>query len=155
MTKAREPLSIADAVTEIAKVITWEKAAEVVDKSVRLIAYWSDPEDDRAPSLAQALALDAAYRAVTGGDYAPIQSAYAYQLDLLQAPVGNRAALRQLVGEVARETGEAVCALVQASEDSAGPAAIKDAIREVDEAAEVIGRARAALIVPFPKAVGQ
>lgn len=149
MTKAREPLSIADAVTEIAKTVGWEGAAEAVNKSVRLVAYWSDPEDDREPSLAQALALDAAYRAKTGGDYAPIQAAYAYQLDLLHAPVGDRAALRDLVGEVAKEVGEAVCALVHASNDGAGPDTIKNAIHEVDEAAEVIGRARAALVVPF------
>lgn len=153
MTKARDPLSIADAVTEIADRITWEKAAEAVGKSVRLVAYWSDPDDDRKPSLAQALALDAVYRRETGGDYAPIQAAYAHQLDLLQAPVGNRAELRQLVGEVARETGEAVCALVHASDAGAGPNVIRDAIREVDEATEKLGRARAALVVPALKAV--
>lgn len=152
MTKAREPLSIADAVTEIAERCGWEKTAGAVGKSVRLVAYWSDPEDDRKPSLAQALALDALYRRETGGDYAPIQAAYAYQLDLLQAPIGDRAALRQLVGEVARETGEAVCALVQASEPGAAPNTIRDAVREVDEAAEVIGKARAAL-VPALRAV--
>lgn len=153
MTKAREPLSIADAVTEIAKTVGWEETAALVGLTVRSIAYWSDPEDPREPKLSQALALDAAYRVATKSDYAPIQAAYAYQLDVLQAPVGNREQLRQIVGELVKEAGEAVCAVLHAS-DNPDPRAEREAVRELDEAAEVIGRARAA-IVPFPKAVGQ
>lgn len=153
MTKARQPLSIADAVTEIAKVVGWEESAAAVERTVRTVAYWSDPEDDREPSLAQALVLDAAYRRKTEGDYAPIQAAYAYQLDILQEPVGNRAALREIVGDVARETGEAVCALVRATGDDASPTDIRTAAREVDEAQDKLNRARAALGVPLLKAV--
>lgn len=154
MTKVRDPLTVADAVTEIAKTIGWETAATVGGvTSVRTVAYWSDPEDAREPSLKQALALDAAYRAKTGGDHAPILAAYAYQLDLIQAPVGNTAELRQLVGEVAREAGEAVCALLAASEANADHRTTKTAERELDEMVEVAVRTRAAL-GPRLKVVG-
>lgn len=145
MTKARDPLTIADAVTDIAKELGWEQTAALFGVTVRTVAYWSDPEDLREPSLKQALALDAAYRAKTGSDHAPIQAAYAFQLDLLHAPVGNRAHLRQLVGTMAKESGDAVFALVQASEDPANPNVIKDAVREIDEASEAFSRARSAL----------
>lgn len=153
MTKVRDPLTVADAVTEIAKVLGWETAAGVVGLTVRTVAYWSDPDDGREPSLKQALALDAAYRAETQSDHAPIRAAYDYQLDLLQAPVGNAAELRQLVGEVAREAGEAVCALLAASETNADLRTTKAAERELDEMVEVAVRTRAAL-GPRLKVVG-
>lgn len=153
MTKLREPLSVADAITEIAKTVGWEETANLVGLTVRSIAYWSDPEDPREPKLSQALALDAAYRAATKSDYAPIQAAYAHQLDVLQAPVGNRDQLREIVGHIIKETGEAACAVLQAT-DNPDPKVQQNAVRELDEAAEVIGRARVA-IVQFPKAVSQ
>lgn len=154
MTKIREPLSVADAITEIAKTVGWEETAAIVGLTVRTIAYWSDPEDPREPKLSQALALDAAYRAETKGDYAPIQAAYAYQLDVLQAPVGNRDQLRQIVGDIIKETGEAACAVLHAT-DNPHPNAQQNAVRELDEASEVICRARAALGAPLLKVVGQ
>lgn len=144
MTKARDPLTVADAVTDIAKELGWDEAAALFGCTVRMVAAWSDPDDPREPSLRQALALDAAYRAKTKADFAPIQAAYAHQLDLIQAPVGNRDQLRQLVGDIIKETGEAACAVLMAT-DNPDPKVQQTAIRELDEASEVIDRARACL----------
>lgn len=145
MTKARDPLTVADAVTDIAKELDWDKAAALFGCTVRLVAAWSDPDDPREPSLKQALALDAAYRAKTKTDYAPIQAAYAHQLDQLQAPVGNHDALRQHIGAIAKESGDVIGALVVASETNADPGAQKNAALQLDELAEEVARARACL----------
>lgn len=144
MTKIRDPLTVADAVTDIAKELGWDEAAALFGCTVRMVAAWSDPDDPREPSLKQALAMDAAYRAKTGQDFAPIQAAYAHQLDLMQAPVGNRDQLRQIVGDIIKETGEAACAVLLAT-DNLDPKVQQNAVRELDEAAEVIDRARACL----------
>lgn len=153
MTKARDPLTVADAVTDIAKELGWDKAAALFGCTVRLVAAWSDPDDPREPSLRQALALDAAYRAKTGQDFAPIQAAYAHQLDQLQEPVGNAEALRHHIGAVAKESGEVIGALVAASEPNADPSVHKAAARELDELAEEVARARACL-APKLRVVG-
>lgn len=145
MTKAREPLTVADAVTDIAKEIGWDEAAALFGCTVRLVSAWSDPDDPREPSLKQSLALDAAYRAKTKTDFAPIRAAYDHQLDQLQAPVGNREALRQHIGAVAKESGDVIGALVAASEPNADPNTQKNAARELDELAEQVARARACL----------
>jgi hypothetical protein len=153
MTKARDPLTVEDAVTKIAAAIGWDGAAAAVGKTERMVRYWSDPDEDREPSITQAIKLDAAYRAKTGSNTAPLLTAYAHALGLDGFCPETGAALIALAAAVARETGEAAAAVMEAALPGASPAVRAKAVRELDEAAEVIGRSRAALGAPVLKAV--
>jgi len=145
MTKARDPLTFEDAIVQITKALGWEAAAAVVGKGVRLLGYWSDPDDDREPSLTQALKLDAAYRAKTGGEGAPLLAAYAYRLELEGLHVPNNSALIELASKACKETGEALGALMEASRPGATPKDRESAARETDQAIDALTHARATL----------
>lgn len=155
MTKARDPLTFEDAVTKIAAEIGWDGCAAAVGKTERLVRYWSDPDEDREPSITQALRLDAAYRAKTGGNASPMLTAYAHLLGLDGFCPETGAALISLAATVARETGEAAAAVMEAALPGATDATRASAIREIDEGIEALTTTRAALGAPLLKVVGQ
>lgn len=148
MTKSRDPLTFEDAVTKIAAEIGWDGCAVAVGKTERLVRYWSDPDEDREPSITQALKLDAAYRAKTGSNLAPMLSAYAHKLGLDGFCPETGAALIHLAAKVARETGEAAAAAMEASLPGASQSIRATAIREIDEGIEALTETRAALGAP-------
>lgn len=155
MTKARAPLTFQDAVTKIAAEIGWDGCAAAVGKTERLVRYWSDPDEDREPSITQALKLDAAYRAKTGSNSAPLLTAYAHLLGVDGFCPESGAALIALAASVARETGEAAAAVMEAALPGATDAKRAACVREVDEAIEALATTRAALGAPVLKVVGQ
>jgi len=126
------------AVTIIAGRIDYPEMALLVGKSESLVRKWSDPRAGRAPTLAQAMALDAAYLAV-GGDRAPILSAYSHIVDVRVA--AETACLTQLRADVAtasREFGEAMAFTIEAAEQGASDHTILLAQREVEQARTVM-----------------
>lgn len=143
MTKLRDALTFEDAVIKIVALIGWNGAAAAVNKTERLVRYWSDPDDDKAPTIEQALKLDAAY-ASKGGEGAPFLSAYAYQLELTGFGSSTSDALVHLVAKAAKETGEAVSALLEASRPGAPRQARDIALRESGEAIDALEEARRA-----------
>lgn len=153
MTKSRDPLTFEDAVTKIAAEIGWDGCAAAVGKTERLVRYWSDPDEDREPSITQALKLDAAYRAKTGSNLAPMLSVYAHKLGLDGFCPETGAALIHLAAKVARETGEAAAAAMEAALPGATQSTRATAIREIDEGIEALTETRAALGAPVLRAV--
>lgn len=79
MTKPREPQSFESAMTRILGLYGTERAAELLGKSDTLLRYWSDPDDDRLPTVKQALALDMAVKSECGET--PLFSVYQAQLE--------------------------------------------------------------------------
>ena len=137
MTKARQPLTFPDAVTRVAGRIGWAGAADACGKSERAVRAWTDPELDRQPCLDDALALDAAYLAAGGGE-PPLMAVYAARLERASAPPANSADLARATAAVAKETGEAVAALVVASLPGAPSRDRAVAEREVADAVEAL-----------------
>lgn len=137
MTKLRHPLTFPDAVTRIAGRIGWAAAADACGKSERSVRAWSDPELGREPCLEDALALDAAYLRAGGGE-PPLMTVYATRLERAAEPAADSAELARATAVVAKETGEAVAALVAASMPGAPSRERAVAEREVAEAVEAL-----------------
>lgn len=141
MTKVRQPTSFGDAVTRVADRLGWDGAGEVVGKCERLVRYWSDPDSQRMPTLADALALDVAYMRSGGGD-PPILSVYAMLLERAAAAPSSQADIQKVACSAAKEVGEAVAALVAAAMPGAGKRDREQAEKEIAEAQEVLAEAQ-------------
>lgn len=133
MTKVRPPVSFYDAITRIAGRIGWDGCASAAGKAERTVRNWSDPDTGAVPSIEDAFRLDAAYRAAGGGD-APIMSVYALRLDREIAQLADAEDLAAATAAVAKEGGEAMAALVMASQPGAGERERLVAIKETEEA---------------------
>lgn len=113
MTKRREPLTFHRALTVIAARIGWDKCAMVVGRSERLVRMWSDPDADSEISILDAFRLDRAFIAA-GGDHGPFHQVFTVQLELA-ARESASTDLAFAAGKAARESGEAVSALIEAA----------------------------------------
>ncbi len=139
MTKLRTPLTFADALTRIVGTIGYAPAATLVGRSERCIYDWADPDSTAKPTLDQALALDAAYRAA-GGDGAPILEAYSHQLDVqIAALTADRRELLEEAADAVRECGEAVAAAITVSASNASPLQTHHALTQATEAHTATG----------------
>lgn len=152
MTKLRDALTFEDAIIKIVALIGWNGAAAAVGKSERLVRAWSDPDDDRSITIEHALRLDAAF-AARGGEGAPFLSAYAYQLELTGFGSTSSDALVAVTARAAKECGEAIGALLEASRPGAPRQARDVALRESGEAIDILEEARRAVGAPALKAV--
>lgn len=155
MTKPRVPHTWADAMTRVAGRIGWEAARMAVGGlGERMLRRWSDPEDDRWPSLDQALALDAAYLA-DGGEEAPFLAAFSAQLDTKMADtIACHQALLEDAATVAREMGDAVASSIAVARPGASPLDIHRAVVEAREAETAVGKMLRRLISFLPQGVG-
>ncbi|RJF93006.1 hypothetical protein [Sphingomonas cavernae] len=134
MTKARPPVSFAQAIARIAGRIGYDVAAKVADRSERTVYQWADPDTDTTPTLAQAVALDTAY-AEAGGEGSPILDTYAQIFDRVFADASaDRNALAQSAALASLEGGQFVAALIAAAMPGATPAQIARAEAEGEEA---------------------
>lgn len=133
MTKLRPPLSFHQAITRIGGRLGWERCAEIVGQAERTVRNWSDPATNALPRLDDALLLDAAYRADGAGE-APILAVYGLKLEAELLVPGEAGELADAAACVAKETGEAVAALVQAAKPGAPDAARVIAEKETEEA---------------------
>ena len=117
MTKWRDPYSLEAALTEIISELGDSGAAEVVGKSERLVYMWSNPDEEVAPKLSQALHLDVAYVNKTGKQ-APLLTAYQGLLSRYARfkPVPVESIEREAL-DVAAETGDLARAVREANAD--------------------------------------
>lgn len=150
MTKRREPLTYHRALTTVAARIGWDTCAALCGVSERAVRYWSDPDCETEIGLLDAERLDRAYleRAIPGStpDYAPFHHTMAQRLDLAAREGGQVASLAALAATSAKESGEAVTALIAAS-GNASPQARRMAREELAQAIDAMQAGLAALDV--------
>ena len=146
MTKQRAPLSVEDALVRIAaQVGSFDTMASHVDRSVRTVRNWSDPDTPEDIPVSAAIRLDLLH-VEHGGSGTPIADAYALQLDL--AAMSKFSAGSELLAKVAdtvREGGEAHAALVRACQPDATAKDREHALRESQEAYDALKPVIAAL----------
>jgi hypothetical protein len=134
MTKQRAPLTFERALIRIADLLGWEKIAEIAGKDVRTVRNWSDPDTAAGVTLDVAELLDVAYQA-EGGEGAPFLQCYALRLEKAVTVASADAELRAArAAAAAKESGEAVAALVMAARPGATSADRAIARRETEEA---------------------
>lgn len=134
MTKPREPLTYQETLTKVAALIGWDRCAAVCGVgSVRAVRYWSDHDCEREIRMIDAERLDRAFMDY-GGDHAPFHRLHALRLDIAGRDAPDRD-LAALGGLVAKETGEAIAALIDAS-NSTDRRVRNRARKEIHEAIE-------------------
>lgn len=136
MTKRREPLTYQRTLTAVAALIGWDRCAAVVGKGERAVRNWSDPECETEIRMIDAERLDRAYLEY-GGDHAPFHRLFALRLEIAEREAGQVASLSRIAAQSARETGEAVSALIVASSSST-PRDLRAAEQEIAEAIDVL-----------------
>ncbi|WP_293966195.1 hypothetical protein [Sphingomonas sp.] len=114
MTALRDPDGCGHAMRRIeGQLGSFEAVAAVVGRSVGCVSDWASDARTACPSWAQAIALDAAYRAA-GGEGAPLYEAYGKQLDMsLKEMTACHAALAEQLAEATKEVGEALGAAMR------------------------------------------
>ncbi len=140
MTIPRKPMTFANALSDIARVLGWDGCATVLEKSESHVRKLGAPDTEREISLRDAVRLDAAYRRA-GGEGAPLLECYAIKLEM-GAPLDLSTADCMLSGAglAAKETGEAVAAAIALASDLSNPAARISAQREIEEAMNQLSR---------------
>lgn len=131
MTKRREPLTYHHALTVIASRIGWDSCGAICGVGDRTVRYWSDPDCETEIRLIDAERLDRAFLSA-GGDYAPFHRLHAQRIDLAGRDL-SQVSLTAKAAIVAKETGEAVSALIHAS-GSTDPETLRRARVEAEEA---------------------
>jgi hypothetical protein len=130
VTKRREPLTYQHTLTKIAGLIGWDRAGAVCGVTDRQVRNWSDPDCETEIRLIDAERLDRAFIEM-GGDHAPFHRLFALRLEI--AARRDAACMVALAGDIAKESGEAVAAVLQ-SADGTDPDAVRRARKEVQEA---------------------
>lgn len=125
MTKARPPLTFYRALSRIADLIGWDGCAAVCEKSEWTMRKYADPDAEREISLRDAMRLDMAF-ARAGGDGAPLLQAYALRLEV-ESLRDDDGCIVGLAREAARESGEAIDALLGLTHGGNAKAALKEA----------------------------
>lgn len=134
MTALRDPDGCGHAIRRIVVQLgSVEAVADIVDKSVGCITDWASDQRTACPSWAQAIALDAAFRAA-GGEGAPLYEAYGKQLDLsVKELTACHKALATGLAEASREWGEAIGAATLLTVPGFTPNQVLIADIELDE----------------------
>lgn len=134
MTIVRKPATFERALSAIAELLGWDGCADVLGKSESHIRKMGTPDTDRELSIRDAVRLDAAYRRA-GGEGAPLLECYALKLDI-HMPSGTACTDTMLSGAqaVAKESGEAVAAIIRLAGNVDDPKARIAALREIEEA---------------------
>lgn len=143
MTKRREPLTYQHTLTKIAAVIGWDRCGAICGVTERSVRYWSDPECETEIRLIDAERLDRAFLD-HGGDHAPFQRIFALRLDIAGRTALN-VDLARAAGAAAKEAGEAVAAMIEATANSNSLAKRREARREAEEAIAALTDGIAAL----------
>jgi hypothetical protein len=141
MTKRRDPFTFHRALTVVAARIGWDRCAMITGRSERQVRNWSDPDADSEISILDALRLDKAFLAADG-DHAPFGQVYNALLDIAGAETDTD--LVQAAADAAKESGEAVSALLEAATTN-NPDHRRRARKEAEEALGAITRGLAAL----------
>lgn len=142
MTKRREPLTFHRALTKIASIIGWDCCGAICGVSEKSVRNWSDPDVESEIRLIDAERLDRACLAATG--HAPFLEVYTLRLDVA-AHQDDPHDVALMAAAAAKETGEAVSALVLAATPNADRTVIRAARRELEEAIRTLTEGLAAL----------
>lgn len=126
MTKLRSPLTPYRALTRIVDLIGWDGCATVCEKSEWTMRKYADPDTEREISLRDAIRLDTAFQRA-GGEGAPLFEAYAARLEIERHSIENPDCLIGLTREAARESGEAIDAVLSLTTGGNKHAALKEA----------------------------
>lgn len=136
MTKRREPLTYHRTLTTVAGLIGWDNAGAICGVSERAVRYWSDPDAETQIRMIDAERLDKAFMAA-GGDHAPFHRLFTLRLDLASRECDG-AGLVRAAADSARETGQAIAALVEAAANPNDPGIRRAALIEGEEAIEAL-----------------
>lgn len=145
MTKRREPLTFHRALTKAAAVIGWDRIAALCGVTERTVRYWSDPDCETEICMIDAERID---RAVLdhGGSVAPFHQVYSLRLGIAShAEAGGSLDPIVMAANAAKESGEAVAAMIAASSAGASSAQKRAACQEIEEAINVLTAALASL----------
>lgn len=142
MTKRREPLTYERTLATVAARIGWDNCAAICGVGRRAISNWSEPDTQSGIRMIDAERLDRAFLA-DGGDHAPFHQLFALRLELAEQCLAN-ADLIKVAAEAAKETGEAVSAMIDAA-SSNDPAKRRRARAEGEEAIASLTKGLAAL----------
>lgn len=143
MTKLREPLTYQYTLEQVARAIGWERAGAICGVTARTIRYWSDHDCETEIRMIDAERLDHAFMDA-GGDCAPFHRLLALRLDMAARNVTAQDIARHAAA-AAKETGEAVSAIVNLIGSPSDPAARRGARREIEEAIDTLTDCAAAL----------
>ncbi|MPT48020.1 MAG: hypothetical protein E2598_06315 [Sphingobium sp.] len=134
MTIIRKPATFEKALKDISDLLGWDGCADVLGKSESHLRKLGTPDTDRELSIRDAVRLDAAYRRA-GGEGAPLFDCYALKLDI-HMPSAPACTDTMLSGaqKVAKESGEAVAAIIELAGNLGSEKARTDALREIEEA---------------------
>lgn len=120
MTKRRPALSSELALTKIAGLIGWDRAAAIVGQAERTVRNWSDPDTSARISLDHALQLDVAFRVAGGEGPPPMLEWYAARLEAdTTFACADLSLLSRKIAKAAREGGEAIAAAIDAAQPGA------------------------------------
>lgn len=135
MTALRDPNGCGHAIRRIVVQLgSVEAVAAVVGRKVGCITDWASDTRTACPSWAQAIALDAAYRAA-GGEGAPLYEAYGAQLDFSVTELtACHSALASGIADASREWGDAIGAAALLTVPGFTPNQALTADIELDEA---------------------
>ncbi|HIQ16531.1 MAG TPA: hypothetical protein EYH41_00760 [Novosphingobium capsulatum] len=136
MTKRREPLSYQLTLTRVAAAIGWDRCGAICGVSERAVRLWSDHDCETEIRMLDAERLDRAFMD-HGGDHAPFHRLMALRLEIAGREAKARC-LAEIAAGAAKETGEAVAALIKVSSQPGNPAMRREARKEVQEAIDTL-----------------
>jgi len=132
MTKARAPLSIEQAVTDVIVAIGIDAAVAATTRAKSYLSDVSDPDKRLLLTCRDAVALDAAHDRLIGGR--PIHDMMGLMLDGQGDSPSCETQLLDATIEAIRESSEAHAALLEASKPGASIAKKRAAMRELTQA---------------------
>lgn len=136
MTKRRDPLTYQHTLEKVANAIGWERAGAICGVTARSVRNWSDHDCEQEIRMIDAERLDQAFLD-QGGTYRPF-----YRLMSLRADIAGRhteaSDLTDHAAKAAKESGEAIAAIIAASGKLHDPAARRQALSEVQQAIDVL-----------------
>lgn len=143
MTRPRTPDTCGHAILRIVVQIGgFDAAAAIVGRRPSCVRDWGNEATTSCPSWAQAIALDAAYRAA-GGEGAPLYEAYGAQLDLtVNRLTACHAELASDLADTLSEFGDAASATARLTIPGCTPHQVQAAIIEIDQAETRLTRLR-------------
>jgi hypothetical protein len=134
VTKIRPALTFENALSTVAGHIGWARVAAITGKAETTVRNWSDPDTTASITLEAALQLDTEFH-LAGGEGEPFLLCYATRLDADRlAATPELQALIDGAAKSAKESGEAVAAVLKAAKSAASLGDLAIAERELEEA---------------------
>lgn len=136
MTKRRDPLTYQHILTRVAAAIGWDRCGAICGVSGRAVRLWSDHDCETEIRMIDAERLDRAFMD-HGGDHAPFHRLMALRLEIAAREIQARC-LSEITAGAAKETGEAIAALIKVSSKPGSATARREARQEVQEAIDTL-----------------